>query len=196
MAHHIYNTRGLVLESTNVGEANKMYTLFTADVGVVRASAQGVRLQKSKLRYSLQDFSFSNLSLVRGKEVWRITSATIEKNIYTDFKERHDIVIVVARIFTLLKRLIVGEEINKVLFDVVHNAIDFLYIHSLTPQQVELFERIAVLRILSNLGYMAPQRGLADFLGKEWTIDILERFIPHQKIALEEINHALSASQL
>lgn len=196
MAHHIYNTRGLVLESTNVGEANKMYTLFTADVGVVRASAQGVRLQKSKLRYSLQDFSFSNLSLVRGKEIWRITSAKIEKNLYTDFKERADIVKVVARIFTLLKRLIVGEEINKVLFDVVHNAVDFLYTQELTAEQVELFEKICVLRILSNLGYMAPKRGLAEFLGSEWSLDILSRFKPHQKIALEEINHALSASQL
>ncbi len=196
MAHHIYNTKGFVLESSNTGEANKMYSLLTADVGLVRAMAQGVRLQKSKLRYSLQDFSAGTISLVRGKEIWRITSAKIDHNLYYDFKSQPATRLVVANIFNLLKRLIVGEEINKKLFELVSNALDFLYAEKLSAEEVGLFERIVVVQILHNLGYIGHKTALGDFLEGQWSRELLVAFEPKKKLALEEINNALRASQL
>ena len=63
MAHHVYTTPAYLIESTPSGEANKSYLLFTKDLGMIRATAQGVRLLKSKLRYSLQDSQCHTLSL-------------------------------------------------------------------------------------------------------------------------------------
>ena len=75
MLHHIYHTEGFVLSGQSVGEANKYFRIFTKDFGMVGAMAQGIRLLQSKLRYSLQDYSYSKISLVRGKQVWRIVGA-------------------------------------------------------------------------------------------------------------------------
>ena len=79
MLHHIYHTEGFVLSGQSVGEANKYFRIFTKDFGMVGAMAQGIRLLQSKLRYSLQDYSYSKISLVRGKQVWRIVGAIKEK---------------------------------------------------------------------------------------------------------------------
>jgi len=54
--HHIHHTEGIILESRNFGEGGKYYSIFTRDLGMVYASAQGVRKMSSKLRFILQDF--------------------------------------------------------------------------------------------------------------------------------------------
>lgn len=48
--HHIYTTKAIVIKSLPSGEANKIYFLLTHDLGFIKASAQGVRLGKSKQR--------------------------------------------------------------------------------------------------------------------------------------------------
>ena len=70
--HTIFETDCFVISSSPQGEANKQLDLLTRDFGLIRATAQGVRWLKSKLRYSLTDFSFTHASLVRGKEFWRV----------------------------------------------------------------------------------------------------------------------------
>ena len=74
--HNIYHTEGIILESKNFGEAGRYYSIFTRELGMVYASAQGVRKMSSKLRFILQDLSYINIDLVQGKDFWRITSAS------------------------------------------------------------------------------------------------------------------------
>ncbi len=121
MSHHIYQTDGFILKGREAKDANRFFTIFTKDLGLIGASAQGVRLLKSKLRYSLQDFSLVHLSLVRGREVWRITSAGKIDDI-----SKIENFSVVARIFSLLDRLLAGEEKNADLFDFVLSFILFI----------------------------------------------------------------------
>ena len=110
--HHIYHTQGFVLGSRNKGEANKMLTIYTREMGLVRAMVQGIRLGKSKLRFALQDYSYTNIDLVRGKDIWRVTSA---KNISTFPFARFskDSLLLIARVSSLLERLCDGEESNE-----------------------------------------------------------------------------------
>ncbi|MCE9517782.1 recombination protein O N-terminal domain-containing protein, partial [Candidatus Nomurabacteria bacterium] len=74
--HHIYHTKSFVIGSYNRGEANKILVLYTREMGLVRAVAQGIRLNKSKLRFGLQDFSYASVDLVRGRDIWRVTSGS------------------------------------------------------------------------------------------------------------------------
>jgi DNA repair protein RecO len=198
MAHHVYNTEGFVLDSIPIGEANKLYTLLTKDVGVIRATAQGVRLGKSKLRFSLQDFSHSKLSLVRGKDMWRITNAKSIENMYTLYA-RSPVLYALANIFSLIKRLVQGEEKNEALFSSVSEA--FLFLKN-EPQEALLqkyskaFEYILVIKILHNLGYMRHMKELALFIESAWSQELLQKMVGVEKIALKEINSALRESQL
>jgi DNA repair protein RecO len=196
MAHHIYTTDAFVLESTLSGEADRFYTLFTYDLGLVRATARGVRLQKSKLRYSLQDFSRTRVSLVRGKEVWRITSAKIEDNLFTRFNQDKNVIGVIAQIMALIRRLVGGEEKNETLFIILAEAFKFLEKREQWGSELKHFEIIVVLRVLHNLGYLRDVVHFKQFLGTAWTDELLVMLTEHKTMALQEINTSLRETQL
>ena len=87
MVYHLYQTKAFVLDEQSFGEANRVYSFLTPDLGLVVATAQGVRLLKSKLRFQLNKYAHVRVVLVRGKEMWRLIG--VEKtgeyeNIYLD----------------------------------------------------------------------------------------------------------------
>jgi len=153
--HHIYHTEGIILGSRNFGEAGKYYYLLTRELGLVVASASGVRKHSSKLRFILQDFNYLNFDLVRGKDFWRLTSAlttgkleNLTKNFET-FK-------IVGNIARLLRRLLPGEEANEALFDSLIQ--DLASLESAAAGEIQNIEVVAVLRILRNLGYLSGEK--------------------------------------
>ncbi|MCI0542607.1 DNA repair protein RecO, partial [bacterium] len=124
MSHHIYQTRGFVVGSTAYGEADKLVHLFTEDLGLVSAIVKSVREARSKLKCSLQDFTYARLDLVRGKEMWRMTDA--EEITRLSPRESPDKVRILAGIFSLLRRFVHGEERDAKLFETLHNIFFFL----------------------------------------------------------------------
>ena len=126
--YHLYHTPVFILGGASFGEANKTFTLFTRELGLLTASATSVREERSKLRYGLQDFSLSDITLVRGRELWRITNATLIENLPTTFRSAPEAVRVFTRVFQLIRRLVAGEEKNERLFETVMEAFNFLKI--------------------------------------------------------------------
>src|SRR6185436_13941168 len=92
------------------------YYIFTRDLGMIYASAQGVRKVSSKLRFVLQDFAYLKIDLVEGKDFWRVTSVSKTNTLEQIVKNRQHLA-VFANIARLLKRLLTGVEPNKALFD-------------------------------------------------------------------------------
>lgn len=137
MSYAVYTTRGFILGSNPVGEASKLYALYTEDFGLIRAKAQGVRLTQSKLRYNLEEYSFCTFSLVRGKEVWRITGSVAHASSREGVSLR-------ARIMNLVRRLVHGEEKNEPLFQAL-----LLLVSDSVPS-----EALVLARVLSSLGYL------------------------------------------
>ena len=196
MSHHIYQTDGFILGSINSGEANRYLYIFTRDLGMIQATAQGVRLVESKLRYSLQNYSLSHLSLVRGKDVWRITSASKLFNLHENLKDK-DSFEVFFKVFSLLRRLLAGEEKNEELFNILRAAFLFLKETPLAGEALSNFEYILVLRILNSLGYLGDHSAFEPFLAAEiWHLDLLEKMGPLSKKVVSAINDSLKESQL
>ena len=142
--HAIHTTPGFIVGTRPYSDAGRILTIFTRDFGLIYATAQGIRLEKSKLRYYTQEYSFGTYSLVRGKEFWRVTSATTNIEQLKDFLsadrsemiERFDTSTIklfengkqelIARIALLLKRLLQGEDPHPELFDIVIGCRRFL----------------------------------------------------------------------
>jgi DNA repair protein RecO len=194
--YHIYQTTGWILGGINIGEANRFLDIFTSELGLVRGVAQGVRKLNSKLRYGLQDYSFSKISLVKGKLVWRIVG--VEKSedfnwIYDDKK----VFQLVCRIFSLLKRLIKGEEQDSAIFEDLNQAIRFMGENKLLKDQLLSLEIILVFRILQKLGYVGRDERfdhLADF--SSWEAGVLDINDATRSVILKQINNSLAHSHL
>ena len=120
-----------MLSERPVGEADRLYTICTRDLGKVVARAIAVRKINSKLRGNLEPLSLSSVSFVKGKDFWRITSAELMNTISLS----------AARPLSLINQLVQGEEAHPGFFDVVEKSI-----HS--------DETTFVSQILYHLGYL------------------------------------------
>ncbi len=195
--HHLYHTPAFVLNSTSFGEANRSFRIFTKDLGLIQASAQGVRFLKSKLRYSLQDFSYSEITVVRGKEFWRVTGAVKRESLFEILREDAPMFAVFGRVFALLERLLSGEEKNELLFEYLEEAVHFALLKKRSPESVRNFEYILVLRILSSLGYLGSSTDALAFVESPyWSDELLQRLNSVVPRILGEINKSLKESHL
>src|SRR5438477_10420140 len=123
--HKIYHTEGIILGSKNFGEAGKYYHIFTRDLGMISASAQGVRKMSSKLRFVLTDYAYIKVDLVEGRDFWRVTSAS-KTNMLEDLPKHSARFLTVSNISRLLRRLLRGEEKNEKLFLELFHGLNIL----------------------------------------------------------------------
>lgn len=192
--HHIYHTEGIVLGSKNFGEAGKYYSIFTRDLGMITASAQGVRKMSSKLRFVLQDFAYLKIDLVTGKNIFRMTNAS-KTNILEQITKKPETFAVFANIAALLKRLLAGIEPNKALFiDLLHSL--SVLEKSKTEGDLRNIEAVIVLRILNNLGYIGENEVLKTFIRSPFEESIIFEALKNRRAILSEINKALKETHL
>lgn len=192
--HHIYHTHGFVLSSRNIGEANKILTIYTREIGLVRAVAQGIRLHKSKLRFTLQDLSYVNVDFVRGKDLWRVTSA---KHISSFPIARNNTasLIFMMRVTKLIERLC-GEISNEDIFDDFVQALYLLDDENISYQSREALELHVVLRLMNSLGYIGDSDILSKYLCSSFDQSKTESLLKERQSIIAHINKALTESQL
>lgn len=193
--HHIYHTHGFVLSSKNKGEANKMLTVYTREMGLIRAMVQGVRLHKSKLRFALQDLSYAKIDFVRGREIWRITSAR-NINTFPLARSSRDSLFLIGRISSLIERLCDGEDPNIKIFDDFIQGLYLLDDDNVLKDKIEALEIHLVLRIMDSLGYIGESDMLGDYLGGEINLQNTESLLREKRSIISHINKALNESQL
>lgn len=196
MSHNIYKTEAIILGSRNSGESNRLLFLLTKELGFIVALSQGVRNLKSKLRYGLQDFNLINLELVRGKEVWRITSAEIIKNYSKSLLGDERRAKSAGRIFLVLRRLMHGESKNRELFEDVSEFLRFIGKEDIGPEKLLLLEILVNLRILNHLGYGSGEESIKKFLSGSISAELIDSLGVVRKKAVMEVNRALEESHL
>jgi DNA repair protein RecO len=194
----IHTTPGFIIESRPSGEAGKLLAIFTRDLGLVWAVAQGIRLEKSKLRFHSQEYSFGEYSFVRGKEFWRLTSANeskekdAERNLGREAKE------LVGRVALLLRRLLQGEESHTELFAEIESAVDFMHTNNLLSQeQFQTLESLIIFRILKLLGYIGSDKQLdLRMVTEPFSVAMLDETAGQRMELNKHINKALRESHL
>lgn len=192
--HHIYHTEGIILGSRNSGEAGKYYRIFTRDLGMVGASASGVRKMSSKLRYILSDFAYVRLDLVRGNNFWRVTSASKTNSLEGLAKDPLTLKIL-ANLSRLLQKLLAGEEPNSELFGDLLESLRFLE-REKEEEKVRDIEAIIVLRLLDKLGYIGENEAMGGLARSPIAPEVLARAAGQRREILSEINKALRESML
>jgi len=140
--HTLHTTEAFILDSYEHGETSRVYKLFTKEKGMLFAHGQGVREVKNKNRYALRTHALMEVTLVRGREVWRITSAR-EKTADAPQEFRN--------VLHFIGSIIPREVSERELF--IDLAALQEVMHSM-PHVHDVAERIGVLRGMMLLGYV------------------------------------------
>ncbi len=197
MAHHIYNSDCLVFGGIAVGESNRFLTVWTKELGLVRVIGRSLRAPHSKLKYHLQDYSYSHISLVRGRNVWRITGAQLIYNFYTEYVGSRSKQLLLMRVCALLSRLLQGEEMDRSLFDLVSEGLIFMRTTPLNTDLLRDFEYSLLIRILAKLGYVGESESTSILLSTSpFSREDLIRTSAYRTQAVHVINKAIEASGL
>ncbi len=72
----VIKTKGIIIKRINLGEADKILTILTADRGKIRVVARGVRRANAKLSGFLELFRHNEYLLAEGRNLDVITGAT------------------------------------------------------------------------------------------------------------------------
>ena len=153
--HTIYHTDAFVLKVLPSGEANARVWLFTRDMGLIVASVQGVRKAGAKLMSSLIEYSYIRVDLVKGREVWRLISASMLQQIVADIQNpiyRRPFV----RSISFVDRLVVGEGMEHIdLF--LHLGILGDFLQQASVISPEVVDTLSLWKIATMLGYIAVE---------------------------------------
>ncbi len=194
MSYHVYTTDGIILKRTAFGEADLLLHVLTKDLGLIIASARSARLSVSKLRPGLQEFSFISLSCIKGKNGWKITNVAYKDSFY--FGQTIESKKIVAQIAKVLLQTITGEMSLPLVFEIVSGGIETL--SKLSQQNIKQAEALILLRLLSELGYVAKTEINQKYLNDvhNWNNDLIENLKEDKEVVVQEINKALKVSQM
>jgi len=187
---HKYETRGIVLARSPLGEANASITLLTRELGVVHARVQGVRASGARLAPALTTFTESSLVLVRGREGWRLAGAVLEENWFKRLacaapRQR------ASRVCGLLLRLTAEDVRDHGLFPIINGFFNALC--ELPEDANEAAEVLAALRVLSILGF-----DVGEIPGEmsSFAQPALAAVAENRTAYVARINHGIAASGL
>lgn len=194
MSYHIYTTEGIILKRTPFGEANLLLHILTIDLGLILASARSARVEVSKLRFALQEYTLVSISCIKTRNGWKITNVVEIESFFFGYPEyTHK---VLAQIVSLLIKMMPGESNHPAVFTIVKNA--FVYLKTFEKENLENFEILVVLRVLYELGYVANDSKMENFLIdlNDWNKNIFENVSDNKVVIIRAINKALKESHL
>ena len=184
MAIEKYTTKCIVLDAYDQGEHDKAYKVFTREFGLLICQAKSIRKLESKLRAHMLPRSVALITLVQGKEVWRLVGAEKER---VESPYIHEVT-------SLLKRFVRGEGAHKALYD---RIVSFLCSQEEYDEQVVRLLLYYIL--LVELGYAdAKVIGAKDI--KEYVAyninDLYTRLLLNKAVVRTHVQEVLKEMQL
>lgn len=194
MSYHVYNTEGIILKRKISGETDTILYVLTKDLGLIIAKAQATRTIQSKLKGSLQEYSLSNISLVKGKNSWKITNASLIKNFYFENKKYAQKII--SQVSSVLMKMIPGEDPSKEIYRIVLGGFNAL--EDTSESNISSLETLLVFRIMKELGYIVLEDRTKKYIVEKnnWATNFLEEVKVDMVKIVEAINKAIKESHL
>jgi DNA repair protein RecO (recombination protein O) len=148
MRDHLYRVQAIILKRTDIGEADRLLTLYTPDRGKLRAVAKGARKPSSRKTGHVELFNHASLLIAVGRDLDIVTQAdTLDA--FLPIRSDLDRLSYAYYFAELVDRFTEEGEENYTLFDLILRGFHRLE----TTDQLGLAARHFELRLLDALGY-------------------------------------------
>ncbi|MDP2838406.1 MAG: DNA repair protein RecO [Candidatus Moranbacteria bacterium] len=115
----------IVLKKKEVGETDRLYTLYTDTAGKLQLVAKGVRKSEAKLAGQLETLMQALVIVVKGRGAGKIAGAVAEKS-FLYLRSDFDILKRVMEATSIFERLVGWEEQDKELFDLLGKYLEIV----------------------------------------------------------------------
>ncbi|MDP3014285.1 MAG: DNA repair protein RecO [Candidatus Subteraquimicrobiales bacterium] len=121
----IYKTKGIVLKTHKLGEADKIITILSDSRGKIRAVAKGLRKTVSRFGGRLEPFTYVNLVLYEGRNLDTINQVDIIES-FKEIRDDLDKVTYGSAMLDLADKLVLEGERDNTLFFLLIKALKAL----------------------------------------------------------------------
>lgn len=136
-----YRYNGIVLNSREVGESDRIYTIFTMEAGKIRVLGKGVRKINAKLAGFLEPLTQAEIFISRGKGLGQISGSIIE-NSFLNIRSNWELAKNVFAVFKLADKLIPEQQKDEKIFQLLLN-----FLETLEKLSGEKTDKIVLLRL-------------------------------------------------
>ena len=143
-----YKTQGVVLKQTPIGEADRVLSIFTRDLGKVRVVARGVRKPRSKLAGHLEPLSHVAISVSRGRSLDPIKEAETVRS-FRRVRENLQLVSEAVYLAELVESFSAENQSSPVVYRLLLDALDWLETNGDSRGLMRYFE----VRLLGESGF-------------------------------------------
>ncbi len=152
-----YKTQAVVLKQIPLGEADRIITLCTPNMGLIRAIAKGVRRPKSKLRGHIELLNHISISLNRGRNL-DIVSEAESINSFGNLRKNLKRLSIAFYVAEIVLGFSAEESPSTVLYRLLLTALSALEV----TDQLELIARYCEIGALSGSGYKPELHSCVD----------------------------------
>jgi len=123
-----YKTRGIVIKRTNLGEADRILTIFTEKFGKIKAVAKGARKTLSKLAGNLELFCLDEFLIAEGRNLDIVAGAEVRKcyfNLRNDLRGTQ----IAFYLAEIIDKMTEEKEPHPEIFDLIENTLENINSH-------------------------------------------------------------------
>lgn len=144
----------IVLKKKEVGETDRLYTIYTDTAGKLSLVAKGVRKPEAKLAGQLETLMEGLVIVVKGRGAGKIAGAVAEKS-FLHLRQDLDILKRVLGAVSIFERLVGWEEQDKELFQLLENYLELAnaFAKEEKTEKVLLLTEGFLFQLYAHLGY-------------------------------------------
>jgi DNA repair protein RecO (recombination protein O) len=146
----LYSLDAVVIKSRNLGEADKLITLYSRERGKVRAVARGARRPRNRLAASTEIFTHGNYLLFANQGLDNISQCEITES-FRGLRESLEGAAAATYCLEIVERMTEEEEPGGDLFPFL---LAMLRVLAADEEDLELAVRVFELGLLARLGYL------------------------------------------
>ncbi len=146
-----YKYQGIILSKKDVGETDRIYTIYTFEAGKIRILGKGVRKPNAKLAGNLESVTLAEIFAAKSRGMGKITGA-IAVNNFSNIKS--DLVLTgrVFYAFRILGKIISEEEKDQVTFDLLKKYLETINLAK-DENGADIVTLGLVFKVLDEMGY-------------------------------------------
>ncbi|MBI3289911.1 DNA repair protein RecO [Candidatus Microgenomates bacterium] len=155
-----YSTEGIILARRNIGEADRLLTIYTKHYGKLKVVAKGIRRTTSRKRGSLELFTQVKFFAIKGKTFDIITEVEVKDN-FNQWRRDLLRVGVAYHLTEVVNRLTQENQEHKKVYDLLFTAFNRLndFDRAKLPTYIAAFKKA----VLTELGFLNEDRGRTDY---------------------------------
>lgn len=149
-----YKYTGIILDKKDVGETDRIYTIYTSESGKIRVLAKSVRKSNAKLAGFLENFNLAEIFIAKSQGMGKITGSLVINN-FSKMRKNLEAIENVFRSVEVLNKLIKDENNDPKIFELLKEYLET--INNLNGYEenhkLEIIYLGFIFKMLEELGY-------------------------------------------